>query len=464
MSVLAELSLGVALAAIFWGHMAAALLNALGIWVGTQYAFVVSGLSFLWGYTLDRATRQTPPVHQHRLVLAGWILPVFLFGILLAATWAGPRVFPWGITVSTEAGVYLVLWAICSVQGINRARTTNLSTLQRNSLLGTLILAVIASFQQGNRLSLATGALVFALVSSLNIALLRQRKVLGTIEPEQRRYWMSGGVVFLALILALAAFASMGGPGAASWVWQFVKKAWSLIGILFIYVSIPVAWVAEWIVVRLRQIMNWDPPEMQEAQPFLNQALERLQEEGGLSETPLWAHVILVVAALTVVLWLIWRFLLKHEARRKQDSPLAETRMSLLEKGAFRDWAESSTNEFASRMRDNMAKFLYAIQPNRPKTIQELYFYSLEVIGKRVFPREQNETPFEYLDDILEHVSCEEGRQAFDYITALFCKCYYSHCQPQPSEWEKAVHAYWVLTQPETLRLQPPSTGQMHSP
>jgi len=59
----------------------------------------------------------------------------------------------------------------------------------------------------------------------------------------------------------------------------------------------------------------------------------------------------------------------------------------------------------------------------------------------------------------LKHVPSQAGREAFSYITELFCRCHYSGKPPQASEWEKAVHAYSVLTQAETLHLESRDTG-----
>lgn len=458
MSVLADLGLGTVLTAVFWGYISTALLDVFKVYTGSPLPFIAGGLGFLWGYGLEHLAKQASPHRKNGLILAGWLAPVLVSGTLQAIVWLKPEVLPWNINISEQAPIYLVLWALCSVQGINRARSYKLATSQRNSLLGTLALALLASFKLSQTVNLATGALFFALVSTLDIALVRQGEVLRTVQSGQRRYWTAGGVGFLALILATAAFVSVGVPGTVSLIRNILAKAWSLISALIIYAAIPIGWLAEWLVMRLRQMLNLDPHETQELPPFRRHVLEQLQEEGSLAELPPWAYAILIGTTVAAVLWLIWRFVLKRGAAEKQDSQLKETRTSLLEKEALRDWAKNAMDEILSRMKANVTRTIGAILPGKPRNIQELYSRSLEVLGRQVFPRKESDTPLEYLEDILEHVPTDEGRMAFDYITELFCRCHYSNKQPDTSEWEKAVYAYSVLIQPETFRLQPQDT------
>lgn len=458
MSGLSDLGLGAALTAVFWGYICAAFLDAFEMYTGTPWAFIISGLGFVWGYALEHLTKRTDSHQKNKLVLLGWLLPIAISGAAQTFLWLKPADLPWDITLSPQAPLYLLLWSLCSVHGINRGRSTDLATSQRNSLLGTLALAFLASLKLSDNVSLATGTLVFALISTLDIASVRQHEVLQAVQSRQRRYWTVGGAGFLALVLFVAAFASMGVPGAVAWIAHIASKLWSLVSAVIIYMAIPIAWIAEWAVMHLRRKLDLESPETQALPPFRRQMLEQLQEEGSLAQLPTWAHAVLVGATIIAALWLIWRCVLKRGTLKHQDSHLQETRTSLLEREAFRNWAKSSVDEILARMKANVTKALDAILPGKPKTVQELYFQSLEVVGKRVFPRRRNETPLEYLEHILEHVPSEEGRDALSYITELFCRCHYSNKQPQQSEWNKAVDAYSVLIQPETLRLQPPDT------
>jgi len=460
LSVLADLLLGTGLTAVFWGYVCAAFLEAFGIAGTTPWVFIASGVSFAWGYGLDRLTRKADPGHRNHLVLLGWLSPIVTSGIFLVIVWLKPGGLSWDITISAEVPLYLLLWALCSVQGINRARSSSLVISQHNALAGTLILALVASFRVSRSVNLASGALIFALLSTLDVALVRQRQVLSTVHPGQRRYWAAGGAGFLALALTIAAFASMGVPGAVSFISQVVSRVWDIISTIIIYMVIPIAWIAEWLVMRLRERLQLNTRESQGIPPLRKQLLEQLEEQASeLVQLPPWAHAVLTGLAVAAALWLIWRFVLKRGPLKPQESQLKETRTSLLEKDAFREWAKSSMDEMLARVRSGVTKALGSILSNEPRTIQELYMRSLELLSKRVHPREQSQTPLEYLGSILKHVPSQAGREAFSYITELFCRCHYSGKPPQASEWEKAVHAYSVLTQAETLHLESRDTG-----
>lgn len=350
----------------------------------------------------------------------------------------------------------MILWALCSVQGINRVRLYKLVTSQRNSLLGTLLLALLASLKVSDRVNLAAGALLFALVSTLDISMVRQSEVLRPVQSGRRRYWTAGGLGFLTLVLAIAALVSMGFPGTVSLIGRFLAEAWNLLSILVIYIAVPIGLIAEWIVIRLRQLLNLEPAETQEFPPLGRDMFERLQEEGKPAELPPWAYAILIGAAIAAVLWLIWRFALKRGTSDKQSSLLKETRTSLLGRETFGDWAKSAMGQIQARIRAGLAHTLGAILPGRPRNIQELYSRSLEALGRHGVPRKQSQTPLEHAKGIPDQVTTEDGRQAFNYITELFCRCHYSNRQPDMAEWEKAVEAYSVLIQSETFRMQPP--------
>ena len=60
MSVSAELGLGAALTAVFWGHIAAAILDGFGAYTGEPWPFLVSGMGFVWGYGLARVAKEGP--------------------------------------------------------------------------------------------------------------------------------------------------------------------------------------------------------------------------------------------------------------------------------------------------------------------------------------------------------------------------------------------------------------------
>ncbi len=460
MSALVKILLGLALETVFWSSISLTLLIRLGVKPGTHIAYVISALGFLWGYTLSRFLQNGPSARRKKLLLPGWLLPICLFGMLLVSTCTNPRVLPWGIMVSSEAGVYLVLWAICSVQGINRAQATTLHTLQKHSLLGTLVLTGLACFQPANRLDLATSALYFALICSVYIAFLRQDEIFKNTGSKDRNYWIAGGVLFLLAILALSAFASMGGPGAALWALKLIRKTWALFGKLIIYAFAPLGKAAEWLVVSIRKLIKQRPQNGHQAEPSFSDMLEAFNETNQPLEMPSWIQWAFSIAALSLVLWLIWRFLLKRETRHKQDLSYTEARINLLEKGAFTEWAESSLNQIASRVNTTVSRFLHSIKRNKPETVGELYICSLNLLSAQVIPFKQSKTPFEYLNEVKEHIPGEEGHLAFDYITTLFCGCHYSNRQPNTLEWEKALHAYWILTQPETLHLEAPGNDR----
>ena len=456
MSVSAELGLGAALTAVFWGHIAAAILDGFGAYTGEPWPFLVSGMGFVWGYGLARVAKEGPFSSRKGLILAGWLSPIMASGIVQTLVWLKPEILPWDIALSARGPMYMILWALCSVQGINRVRLYKLVTSQRNSLLGTLLLALLASLKVSDRVNLAAGALLFALVSTLDISMVRQSRVLRPVQSGRRRYWTAGGLGFLTLVLAIAALVSMGFPGTVSLIGRFLAEAWNLLSILVIYIAVPIGLIAEWIVIRLRQLLNLEPAETQEFPPLGRDMFERLQEEGKPAELPPWAYAILIGAAIAAVLWLIWRFALKRGTSDKQSSLLKETRTSLLGRETFGDWAKSAMGQIQARIRAGLAHTLGAILPGRPRNIQELYSRSLEALGRHGVPRKQSQTPLEHAKGIPDQVTTEDGRQAFNYITELFCRCHYSNRQPDMAEWEKAVEAYSVLIQSETFRMQPP--------
>ncbi len=450
MSALESIILGLTSEAVFWGSISAALLWANGIRLGTWVVYAVCALSYLWGYRLGRSS---PDFLGRRMcVFAVWFAPVLLLAFLLASTLVSPRILPWGMVMAMEAAVYMGLWALCSARGYNWARGRELHVAQRESVFGTVILAALASFWGVHKLNLASSALAFALLSSVNISATRRREVLGAAQSDHGMSWVAGGGVFLAVGLMAAALVSMGGAGAAAWVWGWIMKAFLLLGTLVIYALSPVGKLAEWVILWLRQFMNWKPPDTAKGESLFDEMLEALRENQVLAKAPPWVSWVLAVSVVAVLVWLIWRLCFRADMKRQKDVSYAETRTSLLEKGTLRNWVEESLEGVTSGLRKAVSGLIDSLALGPPGTLSELYLRTLKIVSSRVIPRELGMTPFEYLELALEHVSHPEGRSALQYITGIFCDCYYSGRAPMDAEWKDALEAYRILARPDTLR------------
>lgn len=452
MSALEGITLGLTFEAVFWGSLSVAFLWASGIRLGTRVVYVVCALGYLWGYRLGRSGPDF--LRQRKRIFALWFAPVLIPALLLAMTLERPRVLPWGMVTATEAAVYTALWALCSARGYNWARGRELYVVQRESVFGTVALAALASFQGANRLNLASSALALALLSSANICAMRRREVLGAAQGDHAVSWVAGGGFFLALGLMAAAFVSMGGAGAAAWVWGMLKKAYVLLGTLAIYVLTPVGKLAEWVILWLRQFVKWRPPETADGESLFDEMLEAFRENQVLAKAPAWVGWVLALSFVAVVVWLAWRLFFRKDTKGKKDVSYAETRTSLLEKGTLRDWAEESLEKVASRLRNSVSGLMNSLALGPPATLAELYLRTVRMVSSRAIPRELSMTPFEYLEIALEHILRPEGRSALQYITRVFCDCYYSGRAPLDAEWKEALEAYRVLTRHDIFEPQ----------
>ncbi len=448
MTVLTDLFLGMMLTLVFWGNIFQIFFSRLET-TPEAHIYIIIVLSYLWGYSLNLLNNYSNAIRNIDMITIGWTFPIFVFGTTLSVIWIKPDLLPQCTISTTQILAYMMIWALCSIQGINRKRGANIQISQRNALGGTLILAVFAAFRQSIQPHLAASTFVFAFIALLNISWLHQQKTIIKTHSKHDRFWTASSTTFLAFALVLAILMSLKSQNVVSLATWIIKNLSELIALLVIYASIPIAWMAEWFVKRLKQLIKWAPIEALEFQPFLNRTIERIESEEKIVEIPKLVTGIIIAATITICLWLIWRFLLNKNLAKSHTTRMTETRESLLQKGTLRNLAQKFVNKFASYIKHNMSKFLQTRQLTDPENIHELYVYSLKAMSEKSIARRKNETPFEYLNGVSQNISCLNILKSFDYITKLFCRCSYSESEPHPSEWKRARQAYNSLIQPK---------------
>lgn len=415
---------------------AAARLSLRASTAGVSGAGVSAAGAPVTGALTGAAADGEPGAHR-LLLLVLWLGPMLLLG------YASVRAYD----LLGFGGVLTVMltWIVASARGIAAAsHPAGSESARRGLVMGTVALGVMSLMPMGSGSPGTAEILAFLLLSTAILLLRRRQEVVQRVSSQAGAPWAAGGVAFVVVVLVGVLLVYAIGSGGLGTVVRVLRTVRDLVSAALGYIMLPIAYVVEWLIYRLRRAIEGRELETQQVPPSLRDELAKhLQENQELAEAPEWLRwggLVLVVAAAVGIAWL----LVSRFYRRSQEQVASETRESLVESGALREWWDSVA-EGVKGVAAGALSGLRSLVGREPKTLEEVYAATLALLRKRGLPRDPHVTPHEYRCSVRDDMPDEAARLALDTITDVFSEFYYSEREPGESEMKLVMDAYKLL-------------------
>ncbi|MGE5579943.1 MAG: DUF4129 domain-containing protein [Bacillota bacterium] len=377
------------------------------------------------------------PSGNRLVLLALWLGPMFLLGYVSVRAYS---LLGFGGILTT-----MLTWIVASSRGIAAATHPAESESARRGLVwGTAALGFMSLVRLRGGSPGTAEILAFLLLSTALLVLRRRQEVVQNVPSQAGAPWAAGGAVFAATVLASVLIVYAIGSGGFGTVVRVLAAVRDFVSVALGYIILPLAYLVEWLILRMRRAIEGYELETQKMPSSLGDELtKQLRESQELAEVPAWLKwggLVLVIAATIGLAW----FLVSRFYRRSQQQVASETRESLVEGGALREWW-GSVAEGIRGFAAGALSGLRSLVGWEPQTLEGVYAATLALLGKRGLPREMHVTPYEYRCSVRDHMPDEAAKRALDTITEVFSECYYSEREPDESEMKLVMDAYKLL-------------------
>lgn len=392
------------------------------------------------------------------VLLALWLAPMLILGYISARAY---DLLGYGGIFTT-----MLTWIVASARGIASATQPAGSESARRGLVsGTVILGLLSLVRLRNGSPGVAEILAFLLLTTALLVYRRRQEVARRIFSQEGTPWAAGGAAFTVVVLVSVLVVYAIGSGGFGAVVQVLKTIRDLVAVAIGYIMLPFAYLVEWLINRMQRAMEGRELEIRlETRGLGDELAKQLRENQQLAEAPewlKWGGLVLIIAAIIGVAWL----LVSRLHRRSQREAALETRESLVEGGAVREWWDSVT-QGARDIAAGALEGLRSLIGREPQTLEEVYAATLALLGKKVLPRETHVTPHEYRCLVSDYISDEAVKRALDTITDVFCAYYYSEREPGTSEMKPVIDAYRLLQtasfSPDLKQVSQPSVENPH--